>query len=305
MNKRWILAGLILLAPFKAAASEPTGLDFFLSVDLEKAARPQTAREEAWQVIERRLGDVGVDAVMEPREKNELLVIVLSTEDPEQTLRLVQTTALLELRLIRSPIAGGTTCAEVLRNFGGRLPAGLELLEQEVRGAGRKITGKMCHAVERDPLITSADIETAEPILGRGRLDNPMVQLRFTEDAAKTLGKATEANIGSSLAIVIDDQLVSAPVIRSRIEEDMILKGDFTEAEARELATVLSSGPLPAPVKVGRVVHSKPLPSRRLRRLLLSGCATGFLLFLAMLVWLYRRSDPARRSRSQVPPAGI
>lgn len=298
MVKSWILAGLILLVPLKAAAAKPTALVFDLTVDLTKAARPQTALTETEQALERRLAEAGAtDAVVEQGgyAKGHLVVSVPNTDDPERILRLVQPTGFLELRLVRFPALGGMAREEILYHFGGRLPAHLEILEQRVRGDGAEVARKVSYAVERRALITSADIETARP--GLGQHDNPNIEIRLTGDAAEVLGKATEANIGSPLAFVLDGKVVSAPVIRARIEDEGILEGSFTEAEAEELAMLLRSGPLLAPVRLGRVLHSRALPSRRVIYTFFGGCAFAFLLFLATLVWLYWRSDPARRAR--------
>jgi preprotein translocase subunit SecD len=296
MAKNWFLASLIFLVPLQAAAAEPTGLDFCLTVDLTKAARPQTALKETERALERRLDEAGApDAVVVPsRYKKDLLIVVVpNTEDPERILRLVQPTGFLEFRLVRFPIPGGMAREKILDHFGGRVPANLEILEQRVRGDGAQVTGVVSYAVERRPLITSADIETAQP--GVDPHGNPNVEIRFTEDAAEVLGKETEANIGSPLAVVLDGKVVSAPVIRARIEDEGTLEGSFTAAEADELAMLLRSGPLPAPVLLDSVHYSKALPSRRVRYTCFGGCAFFFLLFLATLVWLYRRSDPARR----------
>jgi preprotein translocase subunit SecD len=226
--------------------------------------------------------------VSRSRYRRDLLIIVVpNTEHPERIARLVQPTGFLELRLVRFPTVGGMAREEILYHFGGRLPANLEILE------GISGDAKVFYAVERRPLITSADIETARPRLGQN--DNPIVEIRFTEDAAEVLGKVTEANIGSPLAFVLDGKVVSAPVIRARIEDEGILEGSFTEVEAEELAMLLRAGPLPAPIQMDPLRYSKALPSRQLRYALFGGCVFVFLLFLATLVWLYRRSNPARR----------
>lgn len=300
MAKSWVLASLILLVPLKAAAAEPTGMQFSVLVDLTKAARPQTALKETKQALERRLAEAGVpDAMVEPNlllKKDLLIVMVPNDEDPERIARLIEQTGSLELRLVRFPTLGGMASEEILYHYGGRLPAHLEILEQRTRD-GAEVIGKLAYAVERRPLITSADIETARP--GLGQNGNPIVEIRFTKDAAEVLGKATEANIGSPLAFVLDGKVVSAPVIRTPIDEEGILEGSFTEAEADELAMLLRSGPLPAPVRVIPVSHSTALPSKRVIYTFFGGCALVFLLFLATLVWLYRRSDPARRARPE------
>jgi len=284
----------VLLAPWTPAAAKPTRLNLGFVVEVEKAARPETALEETAQVIARRLGDAGMpNAVVKPDGGHGLVAMIPRAEDPEQILRLVQTRGFLELRLVRFPRLGGMDREEILFHFKGQLPADLELLEGGAGGGDGKVTRKVFYAVERRPLITSTDVQTAR--LSRSQFNNPIVELRFTEDSAEVFGKATEANIGSPLAIVLDGKVVSAPVIRARIGQEGVIDGDFSEAEARELAIVLRSGPLPAPVELMLDLRGLPSPSK-IRRVLFGGCAAGFLLFLAALVWLYRRSNPARRT---------
>ena len=57
---------------------------------------------------------------------------------------------------------------------------------------------------------------------------------------------------------------------------------------------LLRSGPLPAPVKLIEVNYTKPAPPSRRNQILLAGGAVAFLLFIAVLIGFYRRSDPAR-----------
>jgi preprotein translocase subunit SecD len=287
-----LLAGIVLSLPLSASAAEPIGLNLILLVDLEKAGWPQTALKDSELAIARRLSEFGVpEALVEPAGKDRLVVVIPRTENPEQILRLVQTTALLELRLVRFPTRGGAAREEILQHFGGQLPVDLEFLEQEVRNDG-KVAGKEYYAVERRRLITGTDIKTARPSLGQ--FNDPIVHFRLNETAAEVFGKETEANVGSALAIVLDGKVVSAPSIRSRIEGEGIIQGAFTESEVHELAMLLRSGPLPAPVKLIETKYTKPAPPNRRKQILILGGAIAFLLFIATLVGLYRRSDPAR-----------
>ncbi|HYN20408.1 MAG TPA: hypothetical protein VE078_05580 [Thermoanaerobaculia bacterium] len=288
-----LLAGIVLSLPLSASAAEPTGLNLILLVDLEKAGWPQTALKDSEQAVAQRLSEFGVpEALVEPAGKDRLVVVIPRTENPEQILRLVQTMALLEHRLVRFPTLGGAAREEILQHFDGQLPVDLELLEQEVRGNDGKVTRKEYYAVERRRLITGTDIKTARPSLGQ--FNNPIVHFSLNETAAEVFAKETEVNVGSALAIVLDGKVVSAPVIRARIGEDGIIEGDYTEAEAQELAMLLRSGPLPASVKLIETNYTKPAPPSRRNQILLVGGGLGFLLFIATLIGLYRRSDPAR-----------
>ena len=104
------------------------------------------------------------------------------------------------------------------------------------------------YAVEKQPVITGRDLRTVQP--GMGSLAQPIVEFRLKPEAAAAFAEATGANLGSQLAIVLDGQVVSAPVIQARIHDAGIIEGNFTKEQAQDLAILLRSGPLPARVKV-------------------------------------------------------
>ncbi|MCE9582723.1 MAG: protein translocase subunit SecD [Planctomycetes bacterium] len=78
----------------------------------------------------------------------------------------------------------------------------------------------------------------------------PAVSFEMTPEGARAFGQVTEANVGKQLAIILDDVLVSAPVIRSRISDHGQITGKFTEDEVKDIVTVLSSGALVAPLEM-------------------------------------------------------
>ncbi len=79
----------------------------------------------------------------------------------------------------------------------------------------------------------------------------PSVSIEFNAEGAKLFGLVTEANVNKQLAIVLDGQVQSAPVIRSAIPDGhAIIEGNFSSDDAKLLATVLKAGALPAPVRV-------------------------------------------------------
>ena len=86
-----------------------------------------------------------------------------------------------------------------------------------------------------------------------GAYAQPYVSIRFNAQGAKLFGRFTAAHVGRRLAIVLDDTVYSAPTIRERISGGVAqITGDFTENDAKSLATVLRTGALPAPVKLLR-----------------------------------------------------
>src|SRR5690554_7134918 len=81
----------------------------------------------------------------------------------------------------------------------------------------------------------------------------PVVNFRLDRSGAKIFAELTRANVGRALAIVLDDKIVTAPVIRSVIaggQGEII--GAFTTQVASQVALLLRSGALPAPLEIGR-----------------------------------------------------
>ena len=93
-------------------------------------------------------------------------------------------------------------------------------------------------------MITGRDIQDARP--GSGESGQDGIDFTLTADAAQRFGSYTEANIGSRLAIVLDERIQSVPIIQSRIDGSGRISGNMTRQEAADLALILRSGALPA-----------------------------------------------------------
>ena len=121
----------------------------------------------------------------------------------------------------------------------------------ETEENGNKL--KLLYLLKRRAEMDGKEIATATPQrisdgLSAGQM---AVSLRFKGMGPKKFGSVTGNNIGKQMAIVLDGQVVSAPVIRDRIPNgEAQISGDFTMAEATQLAVVLRAGALPAPMKI-------------------------------------------------------
>ena len=80
----------------------------------------------------------------------------------------------------------------------------------------------------------------------KGRLGEPIIGFSLTPDGARKFGDLTGANVGRHLAIVLDNKVVSAPVINSAIDDQGVIEGSFTTQQASDLSLILRSGSLPA-----------------------------------------------------------
>lgn len=98
--------------------------------------------------------------------------------------------------------------------------------------------------------LTGADLKNAQlsfdSVGGK-----PVVSLTFTSDGAKKFADLTAKNIGKVIPIVLDGQVISAPVVNEKIADGAAqISGSFTENEAKQLAVQLNAGALPIPVKL-------------------------------------------------------
>jgi preprotein translocase subunit SecD len=118
----------------------------------------------------------------------------------------------------------------------------------------------------------------------------PIVEFRFNPEGGDLFGKLTEKHKNQLLAIILDDNVYSAPVIRSRITSRGQIEGQFTADEAANLAVILRAGSLSVPVvieeerTIGPGLGQDSIESGAL------ACAVGLLLVLAFVVLYYRTS---------------
>jgi len=204
---------------------------------------------QALETIRNRIDEFGVSEPVIQRqglEGDRIVVQLPGVDDPERVKKLIKNTAFLEFRLVQYPLGGGGVGSreQILANYGGQLPAGIEILTGNIQDDTGAILGQQFYAVDDRPVITGRDLRTARP--GIGEFNQPVVNFYLTHEGGKLFAEATGNNVGKGLAIVLDGKVVSAPNIRSRIADSGIIEGGFTRQEGEDLSTVLRSGALPA-----------------------------------------------------------
>jgi preprotein translocase subunit SecD len=170
--------------------------------------------------------------------------------DVESARRHLTTRAELRLMLVEST---GPSREALLGGEGRTVPSGLEVRE----GTGSEPGQTIFYLVRREALIANRDIRSARR--GSGGEDVPDVEFSLTTSAAQAFQRATAANVGRRLAIVVDGVVVSAPTIQGPIGESGVISGRFTKEEAGELARLLEVGALPVRVTCLEVV-GQPTP---------------------------------------------
>ena len=206
----------------------------------------ELAVRQSLETIRNRIDQFGVtEPHIVPEGDRRIVVQLPGIKDPQRAINLIGKTALLELKAVDTKV----NPVEVEQGK-VELPPELQLLYQrEVDETRRQVIGKRPIVVQRKPIITGASLTSAEV-----RPDDEggwLVAFTLDREGARIFSDYTGANVGQYLAIVLDDTVYSAPVIRDRISEGRgQISGSFTSESARDLAIVLRAGALPAPVQI-------------------------------------------------------
>src|SRR5437016_104788 len=217
----------------------------------EQAYRDQSV-DQAINTIRNRIDQLGVGEVVIQKHggpgENEILVQLPGVDDPARVKNIMQSTALLELKLVDSgPYANAAAAAQ---NYNGIVPANLEVLPSVERGLPSSGGEGSFYVVQRVASISGRDLKGAYP--SRDENGRPAVSFNLNADGAQRFGRVTEENIGKMLAIVLDGRIQSAPRINGRITDSGIITGGasgFAPQAAQDLSLVLRSGALPASIK--------------------------------------------------------
>ena len=115
---------------------------------------------------------------------------------------------------------------------------------------GTKSEGKTPYLIERRVLVSGEDLTDAQPGFDQ-RNGEPIVTFRFNNNGARRFAQVTQENVGRPFAIVLDNEVISAPVIREPILGGSgQISGSFTVQGANDLAILLRAGALPAPLTI-------------------------------------------------------
>jgi preprotein translocase subunit SecD len=202
---------------------------------------------QAVQTIRNRIDAYGVtEPVIQAGGGDRIVVQLPGVDDFDRVRKLIKNTAFLEFRITVYPKAGGggVPREEIVQHFGGRVPDDVEILPEQRGDRDAGSTVPLFCAVEKRRTVTGRDLRNARP--GLGQMSQPIVEFSLTPDGSKSFATLTGEHVGSGLAIVLDGQVVSAPVIRSRISDSGQIEGSFTQKEVEDLSMVLRSGALPA-----------------------------------------------------------
>jgi preprotein translocase subunit SecD len=197
------------------------------------------AMDQALETIRNRIDQLGVRETTVAKEgDDEILVQLPGIQDPERAKELIGKTAVLEFKLVDDT----NNVQDAIKNGP---PPGDELLYGTSETGGREP-----YLVEA-PVLMTGDVVTDARVRPGARLEGPYVAVELDNRGADIFDAMTSENVGRRLAIVLDNTVYSAPKIRERIPGGHVqITGRFSLDEAHDLAIVLRSGALPAPVEI-------------------------------------------------------
>lgn len=246
-----------------------------------KKIKDQTVKQ-AIETLRNRIDEFGtLNPNIARKGEDRILVELPGVVDPERAKAIIGRTAQLEIKEV---VDTAFSKEELLKKYPTGIPEGTEILE----GVEQKIKGKKIkewYLVKKEPIITGDMLKDA-----RATIDNrgkPAVNFELTSEGADKFGEATAKMIGKRLAIVLDNKVMSAPVVRSRISASGQITGDFTPEEAADLAIVLRAGALPAPVYIlEESVIGPTLGKESIEKTVKAGIAALILVGIFM-IWRY------------------
>ncbi|HXL46758.1 MAG TPA: protein translocase subunit SecD, partial [Candidatus Binatia bacterium] len=207
-------------------ADQPAGRLVLAMRPREVAAQREWFVKQGLETIRNRVDQFGVaEPSIQQQGDNRILVQLPGVQDPERAKALIGKTALLEFKLVNEG-------ANVEQAVGGQMPVSSELLYERRVDKQTKEERRVPYVVEKKALLTGADVANARVSIDQNTSE-PYVSLELTGAGGKQFADLTSANVGKRLAIILDGNVHSAPVIRERIPSGRAqITGGFTTQEA-------------------------------------------------------------------------
>lgn len=199
--------------------------------------RVSSAVSQSMEVVRRRVDELGTtEPLIQRQGEDRIIVQVPGLTDPQRLKDLLNQTAKLTFHMVDTSMPAN----EALNN---RPPPQSQILYSTDDPA-------VPYLVERNALISGENLVDAQAVFDQ-RSNEPVVSFRFDSRGSQRFAQATQQNVGRPFAIVLDDQVISAPVIREPIIGGSgQISGNFTIEGANDLAVLLRAGALPATLTV-------------------------------------------------------
>ena len=197
--------------------------------EAEQQATDDRTMQQSLEIIRRRIDEVGTrEPTIQRQGFDRILIQVPGIGSAQELKDIIGTTAQLTFQ----PVVSRTSDENANAGIGNEI---LPAVDEE----------GTFYILESAPVVTGEELVDAQPSFDQN--GRPAVNFRFNPTGARKFGDYTAENIGSPFAIVLDDEVISAPVIQSHIPGGSgIITGNFSVEESTQLAVLLRAGALPA-----------------------------------------------------------
>lgn len=209
--------------------TEDDGLLILSLTEVAINERTASTVQQSIEIIRRRVDEMGTrEPTIQRQGSDRIVVQVPGIDDPQRLKGVIGRTAKMDFYL---------ACKGAVPGSGPPPPSCREV--PDASGVGT-------HYVERRKAVSGEHLVDSQPTFQDGR---PIVSFRFDGFGARKFGDVTSENVGRPLVIILDGQVISAPVIQSPIVGGSgIITGQFTVQEVQDLSLLLRAGALPAPL---------------------------------------------------------
>jgi len=264
--------------------SATTGMDLQIGADGSVTATyadatikdiTEKAMEQSIEIVRRRIDETGTREPTIQRQGTDRIVVELpGIQDPERVKTLLGKTAKMTFRFVDTSVTPESAQA-------GQLPPTDEVLPAASPRPGEQTS----FVVNRRVMVSGENLTAAQATF---QDNQPVVSFSFDSIGAKRFCDATQNNVGKLFAIILDNKVISAPVIRDAIcGGSGIISGNFTVQSAQDLALLLRAGALPAPLKIIEERSVGPGLGADSIRAGVYACAIGFVLVAGYMVLAY------------------
>ncbi|MBF0321140.1 MAG: protein translocase subunit SecD [Nitrospirae bacterium] len=251
------------------------------------------ATDQALETIRNRIDQFGVaEPVIQRQGEGEIVVQLPGVKDPKRAIDLIGKTAQLEFKLVddESPAAAELPASvkpvdeeDFLAKIKGKVPETDEILFERHTSKETGDVTKRPYLLKKDSLMTGEYISEARVAID-SRFNTPYISVTFNPDGAKLFEEVTGKHVKKRLAIILDGNVYSAPVIQEKISGGSAqISGSYTMDEAKDLAIVLRAGSLPAPVHMLQNITVGPSLGEDS---IAAGKRTGIMAFLLVALFM-------------------
>jgi preprotein translocase subunit SecD len=236
-------------------STQADGVTWSLPLQAQAVLKDQ-AVEQALKIIDSRINAFGVkEPTLQRMSKSsgQILLQMPGVDDPERVKKLIGAESHLMLMKVAEGQYTYPTKEAAVQSLGGSVPANkrvLPLMEREDDNTAnpQQKDPTQWMVLEYPPIVDGSELRDASAYSRSGTQSDYQISFSLKPSGAQKFGDWTGKNIGKYLAIVLNDQVKSAPVIKGQIFDQGTIEGRFTKTTAEDLSLTLKSGALPAKI---------------------------------------------------------